>query len=90
MRGISEELETVFKQKLELNLYDQQPDRLRAMKTLTFSKDIKDFQFILVFVDYNPNSSLRALDNIRKLTFASQVRVFHTGFGIWRHNVSAI
>jgi hypothetical protein len=87
---IAEELETIFKQKLELKLYDQSPDRLRAMKTLTFSRDIKDFQFVLVFVDYNPNSSLLALQNIRQLPFADQIRVFHTGFGMWRHNVSSI
>ena len=88
--AIAEELETIFKQKLELNLYDQSPDRLRAMKTLTFSKDFKDFQFILVFVDYNPNSSLLALENLRRLPFANQIKVFHTGFGMWRHNVSSL
>ncbi len=87
---IAEELETVFKQKLSLNLYDQPKDRLNAMKTLTFSRDINKFQFILVFVDYNQNSSLLNLESIQKLPFAKQVKVFHTGFGMWHHNVKAV
>ncbi len=47
---IAEEMETVFKQKLALKLYDQPIERLNAMNTLTFSRDIKDFQFILVII----------------------------------------
>jgi hypothetical protein len=35
---------TIFEQELDLNLYDQSPDRLRAMKTLSFAKHIKDFR----------------------------------------------
>ena len=51
-------MEDVFKQKLALCLYRQDVDRLNAMNTLTFSTDIKKFQFILAFVDYNQNSHL--------------------------------
>jgi hypothetical protein len=87
---IAEEMETIFRQKLALGLYHQSADRLRAMKTLTFSRDIKDFQFILVLVDYNPYSSLLAMEEIRKLPFADQVKVFHTGFGMWKENVTRI
>jgi hypothetical protein len=86
---IAEELETVFKQKLALDLYHQSAERLRAMKTLTFSRDIRDFQFILVLVDYNPNSSRLEMEQIRQLPFADQVRVFRTGFGMWQENVRA-
>jgi len=88
--AIAEEMETVFKQKLDLKLYDQSPERIDAMKTLTFSRDIKDFQFILVLVDYNQNSSLLALEKVKQLPFADQVRVFYSGFGMWRQNVSSI
>jgi hypothetical protein len=87
---IAEELETVFRQKLELKLYDQPTERLKAMETLTFSRNIDKFQFILVLVDYNQNSSLLDLESIRKLPFAKQIKVFHTGFGMWRHNVNPI
>ena len=87
---IAKEMETIFKQKLELGLYDQSADRLKAMKTLTFARNIEAFQFVLVLVDYNQNSTLLGLENIRKLPFADQVKVFSTGFGMWRQNVNAI
>jgi len=83
---IAEEMEGVFKQKLALKLYDQPSDRLNAMQTLTFSRDINDFQFILVLVDYNQNSRLFELDKIRNLPFAKQIKIFHTGFGMWHAN----
>lgn len=87
---IAEEMETTFKQKLDLGLYDQPLDRINAMKTLVFSRDIEAFQFIIVLVDYNKNSSLFDIENIRKLPFAKQIKIFHTGFGMWHHNVSEI
>jgi hypothetical protein len=87
---IAVELETVFKQKLELNLYDQPANRLEAMKTLAFSRNINKFQFILILVDYNRNSTLLNMDGINQLPFGNQVRVFTTGFGMWHDNVKAI
>ncbi len=87
--AVAEELETVFRQKLRLGLYNQSPERINAMKTLTFSRNIEDFQFILVLVDYNPNSSLLAMEKIQQLPFANQVKVFNTGFGMWKGNVKA-
>jgi hypothetical protein len=72
-------METVFKQKLALDLYNQPLNRLNFMKTLTFSRDIKDFQFILVLVDYNQNSRLLALEKIRELPFKDQIKVFTPG-----------
>jgi hypothetical protein len=43
---------------------------------------------VLVLVDYNQNSTL--LENVRRLPFADQVKVFYTGFGIWKDNVRPI
>jgi hypothetical protein len=88
--AIAEEMETVFRQKLELKLYDQSTERINAMRTLTFSRNIEAFQFILVLVDYNPNSSLYSLKDIRNLPFANQIKIFHTGFGMWQSNVRSI
>jgi hypothetical protein len=87
---IASEMEGIFKQKLELQLYDQEANRIQAMKTLTFSKDINDFQFLLVLVDYSENSKLLDLKKLGKLSFANQIKVFHTGFGMWQHNVHAV
>jgi len=90
--NLAQEMQKVFRQKLELGLYNQPSERLNAMEKLTFCTDIKDFQFILVFVDYNRNSRLlkSVLKKIEKLPFADQIKVFYTGFGMWQHNVSPI
>ncbi len=53
------------------------------------SSDYQDFQFILVLVDYNPNSSLLVMDKIRQLQFAGEGKVFHAGFGMWQEMQSS-
>lgn len=88
--SIAEEMESIFRQKLALGLYKQPADRVAAMKTLTFSKEIEKFQFIVIFVDYNPKSSLMDLSKLADLPFADQVKVFQTGFAMWKQNVKPI
>jgi len=80
---ISEEIETIFHQKLDLGLFNQPQNRLSAMKTLKFARDIKKFQIVLILVDYNPNSKLFDVDKLSRLSFAKQIRVFYTGFAMW-------
>jgi hypothetical protein len=87
---IAEESETVFRQKLELGLYSQASNRLEAMKTLVISRDFSRFQFVLVLVDYNPNSTKLDLGNIASLPFANQVKVFFGGLAMWQQNVKPI
>lgn len=87
---IAEENETIFRQKLELGLYSQAQNRLDAMKTLVFSRDISRFQFILVLVDYNPNSGQFDMDTIARLPFANQVKVFMGGLAMWQQNVRPV
>lgn len=89
-RNIAEESEIVFRQKLELGLYNQSAKRVEVMKTLSFSKDVSQFQFILVLVDYNPNSLKLNLGSLSKLPFAEQIRVFHSGFAMWKQNVKPL
>ncbi len=89
-KNIAEEGETIFRQKLELGLYNQSAERIEAMKTLSFSKDISQFQFVLVLVDYNPNSLKLNLDSLSELPFAKQVRVFYGGFAMWKQNVKPL
>jgi hypothetical protein len=88
--SIAEEGETIFRQKLELGLYDQSPKRIEAMKTLTFARDIARFQFVVVLVDYNPNSALLDLAKLAQLPFADQVKVFFGGFAMWQQNVKPL
>ena len=80
---IAEDAESAFRQRLELGLYDQAQARLAAMKTLTFAQDIEQFQFILVMVDYNRRSSRLDFARLANLPFASQVKVFFSGFAMW-------
>jgi hypothetical protein len=89
---IAEESEFVFNQKLDLGLYDQSAERLAVMKTLTFSRDISKFQFLLVLVDYNPLSKTLplALAKLKKLPFAKQIRFFKGGFAMWHRNMESI
>ena len=87
---IAEECETIFHQKLALGLYAQASNRLEAMKTLVISRDFSRFQFILVCVDYNPNSAKLALSKIARLPFAHQVKIFYSGFAMWQQNVKPI
>jgi hypothetical protein len=84
--SIAEEAETIFKQKLALGLYDQSPERLAAMETLSFAKDISRFQFILVFVDFNPYSKILNFENLKALPFADQIKIFSGGFAMWHQN----
>jgi len=87
---IAEECETLFRQKLALGLYAQAQDRLEAMKTLRISRDFSQFQFILILVDYNPNSAKLGLDNIARLPFANQVKIFRAGLAMWQQNVKPV
>ena len=88
-KELAREFETIFKQKLELGLYDQK-NRIEALKTLRFSEDVEQFQFILFLVDYNPNSIQFDLDKLLNLPFAKQIRVFYGGFAMWQQNTIPI
>ena len=87
---IASEMQVVFRQKIELGLYHQPTDRLNALKTLTFSKNIDQFQFILIFVDYNQNSKLLDYHNLSTLPFANQIKIFKSGFAMWQQNVKSL
>ena len=87
---LAEETECIFRQKLELGLFRQPEDRLEAMKTLVFSRDIDQFQFILILIDYNPYSSLYKLDRLTQLPFANQIKIFRGGFAMWEKEFKSL
>lgn len=87
---IAGEMQAAFRQKIELGLYQQSAERIEALKTLSFSKNIEQFQFILVLVDYNPNSAKLDLQSLSNLPFANQVKIFYSGFAMWRQNVTPL
>jgi len=85
---IAEEAADMFQQKLDLGIYSQDKKRLEAMRSLEFSKDIDQFQFILIFVDYNPHSTLLNLDRLKTLPFSNQIKIFYSGFAMWEKNMT--
>lgn len=85
--AIAAEVEGLFQQKLALGLFDQSPERLEAMRTLRFSSDISQYQFIVFLIDYNPNSTLFDPDTLAALPFAPQIRIFHGGFALWQQSL---
>jgi hypothetical protein len=87
---LSKELETIFKQKLKLGLFNKPIERLKAMETLKFSNSIEDFQFNVILVDYNPNSKKLNLESLKKLPFSKQIKIFYSGFGMWQQSFKTI
>lgn len=83
----AEEMQFIFRQKIDLGLYKQPKERLAALRTLEFSGEIEKYQFILVLVDYNPNSAKLDLSRLASLPFADQIKVFFGGFAMWQQNV---
>jgi hypothetical protein len=71
-------------------LYRQEANRLRAMRTLTFSPDLSQVQFVLILIDYNPHSKLIKSSKLEQLPFANQVRIFKGGFALWQDNVPVL
>jgi len=88
--NFSKDLQAAFRQRLDLGIFHQNPERIAAMKTLEFSTNVQDFQFIIIFVDYNPRSSKLNLDAIEKLPFRDQIKIFHTGFAMWQQNLTTL
>lgn len=88
--AIAAEAESIFKQKLALNLFDQPADRVAALQTLTFTSDVDQYQFIVVLVDYNPYSTLLNIDSLKALPFANQVKIFWGGFAMWQTSLHAL
>lgn len=87
-----EEYQTVFAQKVELNLINQKEDKLIALSKVRFSKDINDFRFVVGLVDYNRRSELvkRAKKELKKLPFADQIRIFYLGFALWEQDAESL
>jgi len=88
--GVAEELKSILHQRLDLGLFNQQKNRLEALRTLEISPNLEDYKFVLALVDYNPHSSLLDLSMIKELSFASQIKVLYGGFGIWEENLDSL
>lgn len=86
----AQEYAVIFRQKLELGLFNQTEERIEAMKTLRISSDIDRFQFIIILVEYNPHSARLNLEKLRGLSFAKQISIFRSGFALWHTNLEPL
>jgi hypothetical protein len=89
-RSIAREAQEIFRQKLELGLFSQSPERIEAMKTLVFSEDVNQYQFVVVLVDYNPHSKHLNLEKLGQLPFSKQIRIFRGGFAMWQQSLEEL
>jgi hypothetical protein len=85
--AIAVENESILKQKLSLGIFKQPQNRLDAMKTLHISQRIEDFQFVIFLIDFNPYSSLLNEQELWKLPFANQIRLYKGGLALWQPNL---
>lgn len=83
MHEIAYEAAELLKLKLELGLLTGNYMRADALSTLRIMPDISKTHFLIILVDYNPNSDLLQRAEINKLDFSDQIRIFYTGFGLW-------
>jgi hypothetical protein len=60
------------------------------MKTIHILKDIEEFVFMIILVDYNPNSKLFPFKEIAELPFANQIKIFNGGFAIWEQRLKSV
>ena len=85
INDLIQEYKVMLDQRLQLGLYNQSEEKLQALKKIKFSKDINEFYFHVVLVDYNPKSSyvVTAREKLKRLSFAKQIRIFYKGFALW-------
>lgn len=89
IKPFAAETQNVFLQKLDLGLINQGSNRTEALRTLQFSPNIEEMQFVLILVDYNPFSKLLDIEKIKKLSFAKQIKIFYTGFAMWEKRLNS-
>ena len=88
--AMAAEFEGIYKQKLDLGLFNQPQDRTAAMKTLTINPDLESAQFVIFLVDYNPHSSLFERAELDQLEFADQIKIFRGGFAMWEKALEGV
>ena len=86
----TQELTTILQQRLQLGLYEGSLQRLNAMQKLSISSDLQDLRFIIILVDYNPNSLLFDEQHLRNLPIKSPIYLLRTGFGMWKQTVKLL
>lgn len=79
------EAETILKQKVGLGLFPFEEGKLRELEKIEIPHRPRDVKYIVLLVDYNPNSRRYQpeINRLKELEFVKQLSIFHMGFGLW-------
>ncbi len=77
------EMNSLIQQKTSLKVLSKKSDIDNNLSKLRIVNDPSSVHYVIVLVDYNPNSSLLNLVNLNRLLFCKQVKIFHCGLGLW-------
>ena len=78
--------EELLKTKNRLALLNKSDEQMAKLATLTVSRRIEDVVFPIILSDANPHSDRLKMDTLAELPFASQIQIFHVGYGLWMKN----
>lgn len=91
LERIAEQTEGILRQKIRLGLMTSgSKEALDKLLTLPVSRNLEDVRIVVALVDYNPNSSKLETASLESLPFASQLKVFHLGLGLWDVNAKKV
>jgi hypothetical protein len=85
LSGFADALEGQLRQKARLGLLaGLSKEAQDKIQRLPISKKIDDVRVVIALVDYNPRAKRFDKEQLFKLPFASQIDLFHLGFGMWQ------
>jgi len=88
LKEIIDQTEVILRQKLDLGLFMDETNRLKAMREFKILRELKNVRFVIILIDCNPDSTLlsEAIKSFKELPFANLINIFHVGFGLWDKN----
>ncbi len=88
IKPLCSEMELILSQKLDLGLIERKPKLLAKLADLKLRRVIKETEFILYLVDYNPNSKWKneMIEKAKDLKFHDQIRIVLGGLAMWEQS----
>jgi len=81
------EAQGILRQKLELGLIaGESIGAIEKLKRLPVSSDLRRVKIVLALVDLSPRAVGVKAAELKQLSFADQIEIFHLGYGLWDKN----
>jgi hypothetical protein len=81
------EAQGILRQKLELGLIaGESAGAIEKLKRLPVSSDLRRVKIVLALVDLSPRAVGVKAAELKQLSFADQIEIFHLGYGLWDKN----